>query len=176
MTLAKGITSSYLPLAATVVKKEIADHFSTEGDILKHVLTFGGHPVPAAAALKNIEIIERENLVGNAAENGAYFMGQLDRLKVDHPTVGDVRGIGMLMAVELVSDRNTKARFPKGLKIAARLNRIFKKYGLILRVRNEVINIGPPLCITQDEVDEIVHAIDLSLMDLETELGVAKVT
>ena len=176
MTVGKGISSSYLPLAATIVKKEVADAFAGKDNHLRHVLTFSGHPVSAAAALKNIEIIEDEKLVENAALVGAYFKEQLEGLKVDHPVVGDVRGIGLLMAVELVSDRATKAKFPPEAKVSARLNEKFRRHGLIFRVNSEILNIGPPLCITRDEVDEIVHAIDLSLWELEGELGIASMT
>ena len=176
MTVAKGIISSYLPLAATVVKKEVADHFAGEDNFLRHTLTFSGHPVSAAAALKNIEIMENEGMVQNAAEVGAYFKEQLEGLEVDHPTVGDVRGIGMLIAVELVADRNTKAKFPPEAKIAARLNESFRKHGLIFRAGGDILSIGPPLCITREEVDEIVHAIDLSLWELEGALGIASTT
>jgi adenosylmethionine-8-amino-7-oxononanoate aminotransferase len=176
MTVAKGIVSSYLPLAAAIVKKEVADHFAGKDNYLRHVLTFSGHPVSAAASLRNIEIIENENLVENAAEVGAYFKEQLDGLKVDHPVVGDVRGIGLLMAVELVSDLKTKAKFPPEARIAARLNEKFRKHGLIFRVNSEIMNIGPPLCITRDEVDEIVHAIDLTLWEIEGELRIARMT
>ena len=175
MTVAKGIISSYLPLAATVVKKEVADHFAGEDNFLRHTLTFSGHPVSAAASLKNIEIIENEGLVENAAQVGAYFKEQLEGLEVDHPVVGDVRGLGMIMAVELVADRKTKAKFPPEAKVAGRLNESFKKHGLIFKA-GDILSIGPPLCITRDEVDEIVHAIDLSLWELEGELGIAKTT
>ena len=176
MTVAKGIVSSYLPLAATVVKEEVADAFAGEGNHLRHVFTFSGHPVSAAAALKNIEIIESEGMVENSAETGAYFKEQLEGLKVDHPVVGDVRGVGLLIAVELVSDRSTKASFPKEANIPARLNEKFSKHGLIFRTNSDILNIGPPLCITRYEVDEIVHAIDLSLWELEGELGIATTT
>jgi adenosylmethionine-8-amino-7-oxononanoate aminotransferase len=174
MTMAKGIISSYLPLAATVVKKEVADHFAGEDNFLRHTLTFSGHPVSAAASLKNIEIMETEGLVQNAAEVGEYLKEQLEGLIVDHPSVGDVRGIGMLIAVELVADRKSKAKFPPEAKIADRLNESFRNHGLIFKASGDILSIGPPLCITRDEVDEMVHAIDLSLWELEGELGIAK--
>jgi adenosylmethionine-8-amino-7-oxononanoate aminotransferase len=174
MTVAKGIISSYLPLAATIVRKEIADAFAGKENYLKHVFTFSGHPVSAAAALKNIEIIENENLLQNSAEVGAYLKEQLEGLIMDHPIVGDVRGLGLLAAIELVSDREKKTGFPKDAKIPARLNEKFKKHGLILRINSDIIHIGPPICITQSEIDEIIHAIDLSLWEIEGELGIAK--
>ena len=173
MTVAKGIISSYLPLAATIVRKEVADVFGGEDKYLRHVFTFSGHPVSAAAALKNIEIIETENLVENSAEVGAYFKEQLEGLKDDHPTVGDVRGLGLLLAMELVSDRGTKAKFPPEAKLLARLNRAFRKNGLILRAFSEAITLGPSLCITRQEVDEIVYGIDRSLGEVEADLSTA---
>ncbi|MGH2543207.1 MAG: aminotransferase class III-fold pyridoxal phosphate-dependent enzyme, partial [Ardenticatenaceae bacterium] len=110
--------------------------------------------------------------VENSAEVGAYFKEQLEGLKLDHPIVGDVRGLGLLMAIELVKDRKTKERFPKETRIADRLNEKFRRHSLILRVSSEIISIGPPLCITRDEVDEIMHALDLTLWELEGELRI----
>ena len=163
LTLAKGIVSTYLPIAATVIKKEIADAFA--GNKITHTLTFSGHPVSAAAALKNIEILERENLVKNSEVMGAYFKEQISSLMVDHPILGDVRGLGLLIQMEFVSDRNTKEPFPKEILLPTRLNQGFKKHGLILRAVGDTLAIGPPICITRDEIDEIVHAIDLTLWE-----------
>jgi adenosylmethionine-8-amino-7-oxononanoate aminotransferase len=174
MTVAKGIISSYLPLAATIVKREIADAFAGEDNYLRHALTFSGHAVSAAAALKNIEILENENMLQNSADVGAYFKEQLVGFKVDHPLVGDVRGEGLLLALELVSDPHTKAGFAVKDRIPERLNEKFKKHGLIFRISSNILNIGPPICITTSEVDEIVHAIDLSLWELEGEMGISK--
>ena len=173
MTVAKGIVSSYLPIAAVVVTTEVADYFGGQDNQFKHVLTFGGHPAAAAAALRNIQIIEEENLVQNSAEVGAYLKGELEGLKADHPTVDDVRGLGLCLAVQLVSDRQTKAPFAKDVKIADRLNEKFKKNGLILRVGGEIIGVMPPLCITRQEVDELVHALDRSLGEVEGDLGIS---
>ena len=174
MTVAKGIVSSYLPLGATIATQEIADLFIGPDNYFRHVLTYSGHPVSAAASLKNIEILEGEGLVANAAEVGAYFKEQLQGLMVDHPIVGDVRGAGLLLAVELVSDRQTKARFSPELRIPQRLNEKLRSHGLILRLGTQIMNIGPPLSITRPEVDEIVHAIDLSLWELEGELRISQ--
>ena len=174
MTVAKGIISSYLPLGAAIVKTEVADYFAGKENYLRHVLTFSGHPVSAAASLKNIEILESEGLVQNAADVGAYFKEQLQGLMVDHPLIGDVRGLGLLLVAELVSDRSTKARFPKDMGIPARLSEKFRKHGLILRPYGDILNLGPPLCITRGEVDEIIHAIDLGLWELEGELGISQ--
>jgi adenosylmethionine-8-amino-7-oxononanoate aminotransferase len=169
MTVAKGISSSYLPLAATVVSEDISNAFAGKDNYLRHVFTSSGHPVSAAAALKNIEIIEKENLVKNAATVGKYFKESLLDLKSKQPLIGDVRGLGLLLSVELVSDSVTKKGFPKEFKIGDRLNGKFRENGLILRVGNEILNLGPPLCITELEVDEIIEALDRSLTELQRE-------
>ena len=171
MTVGKGIISSYLPLSATVVKKEIADHFGGQGNELMQAITASGHPVAAAAALKNIEIIEKEGMVQRSADTGAYLKGRLEGLMEDHPSVGDVRGLGLLTGVELVGDRETKESFPADLQVSSRLNAKFREHGLILQSDGLAITIGPPLCITRQEVDEIVTAVDASLGELESELG-----
>jgi adenosylmethionine-8-amino-7-oxononanoate aminotransferase len=174
MTVAKGIVSSYLPLGATIVRKEIADRFAGKDKVFRHTFTFAGHPVAAAAALKNIEILENEGMVANAAEVGAYFKEALEDLMAGHSIIGDVRGLGLFLAIELVSDRKTKAGFPADQKVPGRLNDKLKEHGLLYRAFGEVLNFGPPLCITRSEVDEIVHAFDLSLRELEGELGMSR--
>ena len=173
LCVAKGIVSSYLPMGAAIVKEEIADHFAGKDNIFQHVLTFSGHPVSAAASLKNIEIIENEGLVQNSAETGAYFLERLRALQEDHPTIVNVRGLGLLLTLELV-DRKTGAPFPPEVKMGARLNEKFREHGLIFWARNELMSIGPPLCITRDEIDRIVRAVDLSLGEVESELGISK--
>jgi len=171
MSVAKGIISSYLPFGATITTDEVADVFVGPDKQLRHVFTATGHPVCSAAALKNIEIIEREGLVDNSATVGAYFKEQLEGLMLDHESVGNVRGIGLLMGVELVSDRKSKEPFAKELDISNRLTDMLKSHGLLLGALNSTMNIGPPLSVTTAEVDEIMHAIDLSLWELEGELG-----
>jgi adenosylmethionine-8-amino-7-oxononanoate aminotransferase len=170
MTVAKGIVSSYLPIAATIATREIADAFAGEDNIFRQALTFGGHPVTAAAALKNIEIIENENLVQNAANTGAYFLEQLKSLKDDHPSIGDVRGIGFLLAIELVSDRVTRTGFPAEFQLGERMNEKFREQGMILRTGGNIINLSPPLCATTSDVDEIVSGLDRVIGEIEVEI------
>jgi adenosylmethionine-8-amino-7-oxononanoate aminotransferase len=171
MSVGKGISSSYLPLSATVVKEEIADYFGGEDNAFPMAVTASGHPVAAAAALKNIEIIEDENLVEHSAQNGAYFKGRLEQLKEDHPSIGDVRGIGMLMGIELVKDRETKEKFPNEIEVSNRLSEKFKEHGLILVASKGIITVAPPISTTREETDEIVAAFDASIGDLERELA-----
>ena len=170
MTVANGLTSTYLPYGAAIVTRDVADAFAGQGNTFYMSLTYGGHPVAAAAALKNIEIIENEGLVQRAADMGLYVLGRLHSLKEEHPIIGDVRGIGLMLSMELVSDCRTKASFHKELNVEARLNKKFYQRGLILRCQGPYINVTPPLCIERSEVDEIVSAIDGALGEIESEL------
>jgi adenosylmethionine-8-amino-7-oxononanoate aminotransferase len=173
MTVAKGLVSSYLPMAAAIATKEVADVFAGEDNVFRQALTFGGHPVTAAVALKNIEIMENEGLVENSAETGAYFLEQLTSLKEDHAIVGDVAGIGLMLGVALVKDRDTGEAFPKEARLGERLMDRFRREGLILRAGNGAVTFSPPLCITRDEVDEVVAGVDRSLGEVERELSVS---
>jgi adenosylmethionine-8-amino-7-oxononanoate aminotransferase len=172
MTVAKGISSSYLPIAAAIATRDVADVFAGEDSIFRQALTFGGHPVTAAVALKNIEIIEKEKLVQNSAQTGAYFLEQLQSLKDDHPIIGNVRGIGLLLAAELVSDRESKASFPPEAHVGDKLTQRFHEQGLILRSGGKFVGFAPPLCITRREVDEIVAGVDRALAKVEDELSI----
>ncbi len=172
MTVAKGLISSYLPMAATIATKEVADAFAGGENIFRQSLTFGGHPVTAAAALRNIEIIESEGLVENSSETGAYMLEQLTGLREDHPIVGDTAGLGLMIGVGLVKDRETGERFGKEVKLADRLTESFRREGLFLRAGDGGVNFSPPLCITRAEVDEIVAAVDRSLSDVERQLSI----
>ena len=174
MTVAKGIISSYLPLAAAIATEEVASVFAGEDDYLRHTLTSSGHPVSAAASLKNIEIIESEGLVENAAEVGAYFKEQLEAMMGDHPSILDVRGTGLLLAVELTRNRVNREPFAPEDRLVERLNENFRKNGLLLRVGGPRIIMGPPLCTTTADVDEIIHALDISFWTLEGDLGIAQ--
>ena len=171
MTVAKGITSSYLPLAATIASTHIADAFAGEDNIFRQALTFGGHPVTSAVALKNIEIIERDELVNNSASMGAYFLERLQELQERHPSVGDVRGIGLLVGLELVSDRESKAPFDESLQVSKRMTEKMNDRGVIMRFNGGKVTLGPPLCITSDDIDELVEEMDGAIGELEAELS-----
>ena len=167
MTMAKGITSSYVPLANAIVTDEVADVFAGSDNIFKQALTFGGHPVTAAVALKNIEIMETEGLVDNSAVIGAHILGRLNDLAAEHPMIGNVRGRGLLIGVELVADRDTKTRFPKDVQLGNRLSDAFEAESLILRCGDDRIGIGPSLCITEAEADELVNRLDRAITKVE---------
>lgn len=173
MTMANGITSSYLPLANAIVTPRIADVFVGEDNIFRQALTFGGHPVTAAVALRNIQMLEDEGLVERSAKVGAHFLEQLNGLRDDHPIIGDVRGIGLLLGVEFVKDRDTKSHFPAEAGLADRLNQAFAEEGLILYTASgKTLSMGPPLCTSTADVEDIVEGLDRAIGIVEK--GLAK--
>ena len=174
LTMAKGITSSYLPLANTIVTPQISDAFAGSDNIFRQALTFGGHPVTAAAALANIEIIESEGMVENSEKTGAYFLEQLKSLQEDHEMIGDVRGIGLLIGMEFVKDRETKASFPAEAQLGDKLTEAFREERLILMGGNgRTVGMGPPLCMTPADVDEVVGRLDRAIGNVEKTLAIS---
>jgi len=162
ITCAKGITSGYAPLGAVMVRKEVADAFiGDEGDKFMHGITFGGHPASCAAALANIAIIEREQLNRRARVMGDYMIRELRAAVGEHPNVGDIRGMGMFMALELVRDQRGKQPLDEP-NLMAWLSDQFKRRGLICRADDRldpVIQLAPPLNIPQEDADQVVAIV-----------------
>ncbi|WP_031468204.1 aspartate aminotransferase family protein [Sciscionella sediminilitoris] len=160
ITCAKGLTSGYAPLGATIISDRIAEPFLADGVTFPHGITFGGHPVACAIALANLDLFEREDLYGNVQRNEGAFRSTLEKLH-DLPIVGDVRGDGYFYGVELVKDKATKESFT-----AEEANRILYGYlspallehGLYCRADDRgdpVIQLAPPLICGQEHFDEI---------------------
>ena len=169
IAIAKGISSAYLPIAATVVKNRVFESFlgeASEDRQVAQVNTYGGHPVSCAVAARNIEILEAEKLANRAAEMGAYLQDGL-RTLMRHEVVGDVRGKGLLLGIELVKDRATKEPVGPG-QIAAIVN-FCRENGVLVGRSNGgrryggVITLSPPLVITRAECDRIVETLDRAL-------------
>ena len=172
MTVAKGITSGYIPMGGCITRGEISDAFiGSQKASFKHVITFGGHPVAAAAALKNIEIMEEEGMVENAAKQGVYLLDGLNEMKEKYQMIGDVRGLGLFCGLELVADRETKEYFPAEADLANRITQGFAENGLLLR-GGDRMNVAPPLCITSSEVDDLVTIMDKVFDQVSKDLGV----
>jgi len=172
MTIGKGMSSSYLPVSGTVVREEIADRFGGTGNQLNMAITHSGHPVTAVAALKNIEIIETEGLVENSAEVGSYFKHQLREMAKDHPSMGNVDGAGLFLGIDLVRDKRTKSSFPNQSPVWNNLTEKFKAQHLILHATRGKVYLGPPLCVTHGDIDEISGKIDFAIGEWEQELGI----
>ena len=166
MTLAKAVTSAYLPLSAAVIRGDMHEAMiepASKVGIFGHGYTYSGHPVPAALALKTLEIYQRDRIFERAARTGEYLQQRL-RTLADHPLVGEVRGVGLIAAVELVADKTTRRAFEGG-KVGAHAQMRAQENGLIVRaVAGSSIAVCPPLIITEAQVDELVskltHAID----------------
>lgn len=163
MTVAKGLSSGYAPIAAAICRQRIARPFGgVPQKALAHLLTFGGQAVACAAALANLQIIQEERLVENAARQGRALMAQLEELAQRHPVIGDVRGLGLLCAVELVANRETKEPFPADGPEVARLLDILGDLGVLTRAEPSLC-LAPPLCIQREDIDRLVAIIDTAL-------------
>jgi L-2,4-diaminobutyrate transaminase len=175
MSVAKGITSGYLPLSASIARQRIADAFdehSTEENV--HPGTYAGHPVSCAAALANLAIIEREHLVENAAGMGERLHAALEKRVADLPIVAEVRSRGLMLAVELV-DPQTRAA-PLDGKLVSKLNLLAWKRGAIAVAAGSVLRVAPPLCINSGEVDELAQILGDSLRELQDEVSRSPMT
>jgi adenosylmethionine-8-amino-7-oxononanoate aminotransferase len=175
MTVAKALTGGELPVGAVVSSQKIAETFAeTEGPngAFQHGVTYGGHPAVMAAALKNLEIIERENLVDNSDQMGQYLYERaMAVLQENHPTVGYVGGgLGLLMSIELVKDRKTKEPYPGGPQgdFAKYLTEKIRGYGLATRA-GDSITLAPPLTFTKELIDETIDILDKAIGEAEQE-------
>ncbi|HWO74140.1 MAG TPA: aspartate aminotransferase family protein [Dehalococcoidia bacterium] len=171
MTTAKGLSSGYAPIACTMTTRKIADAFASDKkNTFSHGITFGTHPVSCAVALRNVEILEAEGLIDNSAKTGAYLLQQLSELQHRHPIIGDVRGIGLMIQVELVKDRETKEPFTREDDMQSKVGQRLLARGLLCRAGNS-ISIAPPLITNREDADEIVDIIDAVLGEVEQELS-----
>ncbi len=173
ITMAKGITSAYLPLSATCVKKEIYDAFkgTEEYDYFRHVNTFGGNPAACALALKNIEIMEHEELFNRSKELGESLLQRLQAQLGDHHFVGNVRGKGLLVGIELVQDKATKE--PLDTKLVNQVIAGCKEKGLIIGKNgatvagfNNVLTLAPPLSIAEEDLDFAISILAQEIRSL----------
>lgn len=158
---AKGVTSGYIPLGITMISDEIYEVISRpqcEGGVFSMGLTYFGHPVACTAALKNVEIIENEGLLQNARDVGAYFQQTAQALR-DLPIVGDVRGYGLMMAVDLVADKATKEPFSVTAGMGGRVFAKCVQGGIIVRPVGDRIVLSPPIIIDKGECDTIVSVL-----------------
>ncbi|MFK7701594.1 aspartate aminotransferase family protein [Pseudomonas caspiana] len=169
MTIAKGLTSGYIPMGGLIVRDEVVAVLNEGGDF-NHGFTYSGHPVAAAVALENIRILREEKIVERVnSETAPYLQKRLRELS-DHPLVGEVRGVGMLGAIELVKDKATRERYTG--KGAGMICRTFCfNNGLIMRAVGDTMIIAPPLVISFAEIDELIEkarkCLDLTLAQLQ---------
>ncbi len=179
MCISKGLTSGYFPLAGSVLSEKVwrvLEEGSRKFGPFAHGFTYAAHPLGAAVALANLDILEREQLTENAARSGAYLLQRLHALFDDHPLVGDVRGAGLLAAVELVADRQGDRGQPRafdpGLEVGPRIAAACRSLGLIVRPlpHGDIVGFSPPLIITPAEIDEVLARFERGVAMVADEL------
>jgi taurine--2-oxoglutarate transaminase len=172
MTMAKGITSGYVPLGAVVVSQDIADYF--EDRALPMGLTYSGHPVSTAAGVAAIEVYKEERLVENAKAMGVVLKEGLEQLKAKHPSVGDVRCIGLFSVIELVKDKETKEPLapwnakPDEMGVMAKVPGAVRERGMFTFSKWNWIFVVPPLCINESQLHDGLHILD-EVLDITDE-------
>ncbi|MFT7509407.1 MAG: L-2,4-diaminobutyrate transaminase [Sulfitobacter sp.] len=166
MTIAKGLTSAYAPLSGSIISSRVfevlmkgADEFGPLG----HGWTYSAHPIGTAAGIATLELVDRIGLVDNARETGPYLLERLTEVMGSHPNVAEVRGIGLLAAVEFMENPAERAWFPP-MTVAPKISAEMTRLGVIARAMPEgnIIGFAPPLCIMRDEVDQVVDALALA--------------
>ena len=168
MTVAKGLTSAYVPLSGSIVREKVFAVMcqgTAKTGPFSHGYTYSGHALAAAAGLANLAVIEKDGMIDNARDTGAYLLQRLHEAFDDHPMVGEVRGAGLLAAVEFVADRNTKQSFEPALQVGPRMSDACLAEGLIARgmPAGDTLGFSPPLCITRDEVDRMVEMAEMAV-------------
>jgi L-2,4-diaminobutyrate transaminase len=163
VTIAKGLTSAYVPLSGVMVSEgmwNVIMEGSRKHGMMGHGWTYSGHPVAAVAALANLDILEREGLVANAASIGSYFLEKLRATFNLHPNIANIRGTGLLLAFDIFDDAPSRRPFPSEAKINTRVAQAAFSRGLIVRpLSDNTIGFSPPLILTKDDVDQIVNII-----------------
>ena len=174
LTLAKAVSSAYLPISATMISEPIYQALLAQSDklgVFAHGFTYSGHPVCCAVALETLDIYEERDIVGHVRRVSPPFQAGLRRL-ADRPFIGEARGVGLIGAVELVRDKATRASFDPALGAAALVTAICQEHGLIVRaLAGDTIAFCPPLIATEDDIDEIWTRFGAALDEAEARLA-----
>ena len=168
ITIAKGLTSAYAPLSGSIVSDrfwKVLEEGTDKLGPIGHGWTYSAHPICAAAGVANLRLIDELNLVQQAGEVGAYLKQALTEAVGDHANVGEVRGDGLLCAVEFVEDRETRRYFDAEKKVSYALNNALLAQGVISRAMPEgdILGFAPPFCLTYDEADEIAGKLKIAV-------------
>jgi putrescine aminotransferase len=171
ITMAKGLSSGYQPISAISLGKRMGVAIAEAKEELVHGYTYSGHPVAAAVALKNLEILERDGIVERVQRSiGPYFQRRVHEMFDDHPLIGEVRGVGMLAAMELVQDKSERRGFPRESNAGTICRDHCFRNGLVMRAIRDTMVLAPPLIISEEEVEKLLakakRCIDLTAKDL----------
>ena len=163
MPFAKGVTSGYLPLGGVLVSDRVADVIIDKGGEFAHGFTYSGHPAACAVAVANIRLLRDQDIVKRVRnETAPYFQEQWSTL-ADHPIIGEARSVGLVGALEIVSDKSARERFPKELKAGDRCRDFCFDNGLVMRAVGDSMIVSPPLIIENSQIDELVEKAHRSL-------------
>ena len=174
MVVSKQLTSAYVPFSAFMVNESFYAPVAQESGkigVLGHGFTGGGHPLGAVVALENIAIIEERKLVQNAQLTGGHFFNKLGTLR-DHPLVGEVRGVGLIAALELVNDKSTKSVTGPVGRLGAMLNTAMLRHGAISRNLGDAVAFCPPMITTEEQADDLFAIVKASLEEVTKEVKV----
>ena len=161
ITTAKGITSGYVPLGAVIVSEPIAEYFDDK--MLYCGLTYSGHPLACAAGIATIDVYSEDSLLQNAIKVGKYLGVKLEAIKTNHPSVGDVRYIGLFTAIEIVKNKKTKLPFDP----LTDTSKFLRDNGLFTFIFHNVIFVVPPLCINESQIDEGLEIVEMALDQID---------
>lgn len=172
MSIAKGLSSGYLPIGGVMVGARVAEALLEAEGEFTHGFTFSGHPVACAVALENIRLLRTEGVIERVAQDIGPYLQQRWRELADHPLVGEVRGLGMLGALELVRDKATRERFEPAGRVGTLCRDLCVANGLVMRAVGDTMIIAPPLIITREQIDELIeraaYCLDLTVKALAT--------
>lgn len=163
MTIAKGLSSGYMPISGSVVSEKVAETFANEAGAFNHGYTYSGHPVAAAVALENIRILEEEKIVETCAKEVVPYFGEQWATLGDHPLVGETRQLGMLAAIQISADKEGRKPFKETGEVAMVLRDKCIENGVMLRAIKDNLAASPPLTISRDQVDEMIAKLSKSL-------------
>ncbi|WHZ34795.1 aspartate aminotransferase family protein [Sagittula sp. MA-2] len=171
ITIAKGLTSAYAPLSGSIVGDKmwkVLEQGTDENGPIGHGWTYSAHPIGAAAGVANLKLIDDMNLVANAGETGAHFRKAMTDALGDHAKVGDIRGEGMLCAVELVDDKDNRTFFDPSQKVGAQIASALMSKGVIARAmpQGDILGFAPPLCLTPAEAEEVATKTGEAVRDV----------
>lgn len=171
ITIAKGLTSAYAPLSGSIVSDriwQVLERGTDENGVIGHGWTYSAHPVGAAAGIANLELLDQLDLVAAAGRTGGYLNRAMQDAVGDHPNVGEVRGAGMLCAVELVRDRDTRTFFDPSDSMGARVAGAMLRHGVITRAmpQGDILGFAPPFCLTEAEADRIAQTTARALAEV----------
>ncbi len=171
MTFAKAVTNGYQPLGGVMVGDRVADVIKSDGGEFAHGYTYSGHPAACAAALATLDLLEEQDVVRTVRDDKAPYLQQRWAEMADHPLVGEARGVGFVGAMELVADKETRARFDKDGSTGSLCRNMSVECGLVMRAVGDTMIIAPPLTMSHEQIDQLIERARMALDKTQAALG-----